>query len=168
MKGDPGLSAFSLSASLTTPLNIVNAETVAHQLLIPANTLQVGDIIEIDAMARFSSSATASTTVTRVRIGSAALSGAIAAVNDFGSSVARANEPCMLKAMLVVRSIGTTGATVGHVKEVRTAAASSATVPITVPVAINTTLPLVVAITAISGNAAASITYDVCRISVRR
>ena len=109
--GAAGAPAWLYKSQLSTAVSISHAQTKVLSLPIPANTLQVGDIIEVLAHSRYTSTATASTDASFVQIGTADdISGAVIGLLNYGNAAtARTNNAEMHYHQIVIRSIGTSG-----------------------------------------------------------
>ena len=123
----------------------------------------------LEAWCRYTSTAVASQSTGRVRIGASALGGVVATAQDFGNAAtARNGVICNVRAQVTIQTIGTAGFAVAQIIETRPLASTVITVSSGAAVAINTTTPMVIALTDISGLAGATKTYDICRIAVVR
>lgn len=109
--GANGAPAWLYKSRLTTSVSIAATQTKVLSLAIPANTLQVGDIIEIIAHSRYTSSATASTDASYVKIGTADdTSGTnIGQLNYGNAATSRTNNAEIHHHQIVIRSIGASG-----------------------------------------------------------
>ena len=170
LQGNQGAAAFSLVFNqVVATAAIGNVETAVGSLNIPANTLQVGDTITIEAWGRYTSTATASQSSGRVRIGATALGGAVCGSGDFGNgAIARSQFIFHTRAQMTIQSIGATGAAIGLWMEERSVATTVTNSQTGLTTAINTTVPLICSLTDISGLAGATKTYDICRIALVR
>lgn len=165
---DAGGLRQTLAARRTTTVSITNTETQVLGLMLPANTLQVGSIIRIDAWGLETNTASASTSSLKLRMGSASLSGTIVGRADhvMGTS-ARTNIPFRIEAALTVLSTGATGTALGVcAASLSGDSAFTGAVSNVVSAAqtIDTTADRVVELTAISG--ASSTTWNVLGASL--
>ena len=167
--GPAGASAFVLASNGVTSINVAAVDTLVKMLVIPANTLQVGDVVRVTAFGRFNSVATASTSQASIRVGAAVMSGSIlGGVNYGNAATARTNNAVMLEALVAVRAVGVSGSMIAMAMEARQVpstflggAASTATV-------VDTTQALQLGLTFNSGLAGASVTWESSRIEVLR
>lgn len=140
-------------ASRSTNVSIANTETQVVGGSLAANLLLVGSVWRFRAMGLLTNTTSASTSVLRVRIGSASLNGAIVASWSVAlGTTARTNCPFVLDGEFTVLSVGASGTALGQiVVSCNTATAIGAPTVLTAAVTIDTTASRTLELTAISG-----------------
>lgn len=168
--GAAGAPAWLYKSKLSTAVSISLAQTKVLSLPIPANTLQVGDIIEVLAHSRYTSTATASTDASFVQIGPADdISGAVIGLLNYGNAAtARTNNAEMHYHQIVIRSIGTSGKAMAGMSRQRQVASTALGGAPNATVTINTTVANYIVLSYNSGLAGATNTFEVAQIRLIR
>lgn len=172
-KGDTGADgapAWLYKSRLTASVSIAATQTKVLSLAIPANTLQVGDIIEIVAHSRYTSTATASTDASFVKIGTADdISGAVIGQLNYGNAAtARTNNAEMHYHQIVIRSIGTSGTAMAGMSRQRQVASTAVGGAPNATVTINTTVANYVVLSYNSALAGATSVFEAAQIRLIR
>lgn len=159
-----------LAARLVATNTIANTNSSVIQLAIPANTLAVGDIIEIAAHARFNSTAVASADTTAIALGTGtpASNPVVTSARYNNAATARTNMQAVFRGLLIVRAIGTSAAVMGQIYQERQVAPTVIPVANTLALTFNSTVANTISLNYISGNANASMAFEVATIKVNR
>ena len=169
---DPIYTRHALYTAALTATNTLSATAGAIiQQSIPANTLAVGDIIEIEAMGRFNSTAIATADTCAVTLGTSATptsNPGVCTSSYKNAATARTNLPVQVSARLVVRAIGASGSVMGQIRQWRHVLPTTIPVATTLALTFNTTVANTLAITYASGNAAASVSWETASIKIIR
>ena len=148
---------------------IANTETSVLSMSLPANTLVVGNIFRFSFMALHTNNASASTSITRVRIGTTALLGAVAAQNSFvNGTTARTNAITHIEGTILITAIGAAGSAIGQLHVYKGYVSATTPAGTTVPAVVVTTIDNVIALTFISGGGSASETFYAGTIELLR
>jgi hypothetical protein len=149
--------------SITAPVGIANTETVIENASIPANLLQAGTTLRIQASGVLTSGGTGGSSIWRIRVGTTSLTGNIASTLTVVNSNNVTNAPYFIEAIITVRTSGSGGTVIGGIKTSRDSSTAWSTVEsrisnMTATVAVNTTITNLVELTLISGNAGSTFT----------
>jgi hypothetical protein len=161
---------YALAAKLTATVTVANTNTSVLSLSIPANTLQVGDVIEVYGYGRFNSNATASTDKLSVTLGTGSgVSNPIVTTTSYGNAAtARTNLPVMLSGMLVVRAVGTNASIMGEIMQQRPINATNVPGATAATMSFNSTVDNLVSLNYLSGVSSASISFETAVIKLWR
>lgn len=108
----PAEATIGLKSITTAMTGITTTETSVASILIPANTLVVGSVYRITAYGTCTSSAAVLCSI-RIRMGTASLTGFVAAVSQPTSDASNTNEAFRYEGLVTVRSVGSSGAVIG-------------------------------------------------------
>jgi hypothetical protein len=153
---------YVLAAKLLSPITVANTAAGVLTLAIPANTLQVGDIIEIDGYGRYNSTATASTDKLSVTLGTgtAITNPTVTSITYGNGAVSRSNLPAFFKGMLTVRAVGTNAVIMGEIIQQRHIVPTNTPVATTTATNFNSTVNNLLGLVYQSGNSGASMTFE--------
>lgn len=169
-QGAAGAPAWLYKDKLTTSAAVAATETKIASLLIPANTLQVGDIIEVIAHSRYTSTATASTDAEYLRCGATNdVSGDIIGQLNYGNAATvRANNAELHHHQIIIRSIGNTGSAMAGMSRQRQVQTTTIGGAAYSAQTINTTINNYIVLSYKSGLAGATNTFEVAQIRLIR
>jgi hypothetical protein len=161
---------YVLAAALTSTVTISNTNTSVLSLSIPANTLKVGDVIEVYGHGRFNSSATASTDKLSVTLGTGSgVSNPIVTTTGYSNgATSRTNMPAMFQGLLVVRAVGSSASIMGEIMQQRHVASVNVPTATSAALTFNSTVNNLVSLTYLSGNSVASMSFETAFIKLWR
>ena len=148
----------------TAAVAVAATETVVATATIPANWLAAGSEIRIKAYCTQAGTNAAAPTI-RIRIGTATLTGAIAAT--LTGAAGGTAVPSMFEGLVTVRAIGTTGTAIGGITQIKHAVANAINT-LSATVAVNTTVQNLVEFTFTSGAAANTYTFQSVSLEVAK
>jgi hypothetical protein len=157
--GNVGLAVPS-APMVATPGTFGAVETVVHQVAVPANALQVGTTFRVRAHGIIT--ATVPTLLARLRFGTAGTTSDAQICATAAAGVAT-GAGWSIDAIFTVRTLGSTGATIGNIFMAATAPANSAQ---TATVAVNTTVANFLSLTLIGGGTTPVVTVVQALIEV--
>ena len=162
--GSVQLATASITHSTVT--NTISESTFTASVTFPANTLKVGDVIEVCAFGLYSTSGTVSTYNVRLKMNETALVG----TGGVTFTASLINRGWNIRALLMVGDIGASGLIEPQgIGLFGTAGATANTVDMeaTAPVIVDTTVPITVQLTTIWGSAATQNKISLRQLFVR-
>ena len=169
--GTTGASSTILSATIAATTAVLsNNETRIIFLAIPANTLQVGDTIEVEAMGIHNNALGAlSLNVFNLRSGTTTLVGSSLVTTTFNSGNTAHNDiTCLIVARLNVQSVGVTGSIFGQMTEEKGYLSSAPPTAQLASTTFNTTIANGIELTYVSSLSNTTVRLSFARIRVTR